>query len=241
MSLLWEFDMGMFDTVHIACPNCDTMNDVQSKGGDCVLAEYHGLDNTPSDVLGGLLLPHRVISCKACLVRYRVRATFETFIPDFQTEFDNWCRDNAYHIPSTTLSYIQQFIDVHSEFPAPAITNTIDSNKNNIIELVWNFGVGKLSVTFDGAPNFIACLDIPAGKFWSAKKTTEPLSDVILSNLIFLDHYHIDDEDLCDKVAYALHTKQPFTLDMNNAPTPQSYLSVIWQECVDANLIFVIN
>ena len=42
--------MGMFDSVIVRCPNCNTEQVVQSKGGDCILAEYT-LENAPLDVL----------------------------------------------------------------------------------------------------------------------------------------------------------------------------------------------
>lgn len=32
--------MGMFDRVHFTCPRCDAALEVQSKQGDCVLADF---------------------------------------------------------------------------------------------------------------------------------------------------------------------------------------------------------
>lgn len=42
--------MGLFDSVMVPCPECGTINEFQSKGGDCRLAEYT-LADAPSDVL----------------------------------------------------------------------------------------------------------------------------------------------------------------------------------------------
>jgi phage FluMu protein Com len=183
---IWGADMGMFDTVHLPCPRCKTVNSIQSKGGDSVLAEYHGLDNTPSDVLGGLLPAYKVISCSECNSKYRVRAAFETFIPDFQTEFAYWCIDNDYNLPSDVISHVRQFITMHRDFPAP----TIERCKCELcfIECTWQFNTGALVITFDSAPNFIAKLTIGADVHWCAKPIKLRLSDEILNNLPFLDN-----------------------------------------------------
>ena len=42
--------MGMFDTVLVPCPRCGERSKFQSKGGDCILAEYQ-LEQCPLDVL----------------------------------------------------------------------------------------------------------------------------------------------------------------------------------------------
>ena len=42
--------MGMFDTVNIPCPKCQTPNEFQSKGGDCLLQTYT-LETAPKNVL----------------------------------------------------------------------------------------------------------------------------------------------------------------------------------------------
>jgi hypothetical protein len=33
--------MGMFDTIHVKCPGCQTTVEVQSKAGKCRLKNYH--------------------------------------------------------------------------------------------------------------------------------------------------------------------------------------------------------
>jgi len=42
--------MGMFDTVMVPCPTCDTRAEFQSKSGDCKLETYL-LEDAPDDVL----------------------------------------------------------------------------------------------------------------------------------------------------------------------------------------------
>ena len=38
--------MGCFDTVKIICPNCRTVNDIQTKAGECGLDEFY-IENAP--------------------------------------------------------------------------------------------------------------------------------------------------------------------------------------------------
>lgn len=42
--------MGMFDSVYVKCPKCETENEFQGKSGDCFCLSYT-LDNCPEDVL----------------------------------------------------------------------------------------------------------------------------------------------------------------------------------------------
>lgn len=42
--------MGMYDSVWVKCPKCDTENEFQSKSGDCSL-DHYTLENCPEDVL----------------------------------------------------------------------------------------------------------------------------------------------------------------------------------------------
>ena len=45
--------MGMYDSVWVKCPKCDTENEFQSKSGDCSL-EHYTLENCPEDVLANV-------------------------------------------------------------------------------------------------------------------------------------------------------------------------------------------
>lgn len=42
--------MGMYDSVWVKCPKCGTVNEFQTKGGDCFLVNYD-LENCPDDVM----------------------------------------------------------------------------------------------------------------------------------------------------------------------------------------------
>jgi hypothetical protein len=57
--------MGMYDTIHIPCPKCQTPVDIQSKGGECLLNNYT-LDTAPVDVLLGLMDRGYIDQCDKC-------------------------------------------------------------------------------------------------------------------------------------------------------------------------------
>lgn len=54
--------MGMFDTVFMNCPMCKERLEVQSKGGECILAEYE-LQDAPPDVIGEIYRSRPLIHC----------------------------------------------------------------------------------------------------------------------------------------------------------------------------------
>jgi hypothetical protein len=56
--------MGTYDTVNVPCPVCNTLEQFQSKGGDCTLREYE-LESCPPDVLSNINRhsPHQCIKC----------------------------------------------------------------------------------------------------------------------------------------------------------------------------------
>jgi len=62
--------MGMFDTVNVPCPNCETVSGFQSKGGDCSLAQYD-LHAAPADVLSDVNR-HAPNSCENCETLFKV-------------------------------------------------------------------------------------------------------------------------------------------------------------------------
>lgn len=45
--------MGMFDRLHVNCPECDCSIEFQSKAGDCILEDFV-LENAPVAILGDL-------------------------------------------------------------------------------------------------------------------------------------------------------------------------------------------
>ena len=62
--------MGCYDTVIVRCPECDTDNDLQSKGGDCLLRTFTLL-NCPLDVLMDVNR-HTPAVCHHCGTCFRV-------------------------------------------------------------------------------------------------------------------------------------------------------------------------
>jgi len=51
IAIIYKFaKMGMFDSVYVKCPKCETENEFQSKSGDCLCSNYT-LENCPEDVL----------------------------------------------------------------------------------------------------------------------------------------------------------------------------------------------
>ena len=62
--------MGMFDSVWVRCPKCETENEFQTKSGNCFLEEYT-LENCPDDVLSDINR-HAPIECYYCGTSFRV-------------------------------------------------------------------------------------------------------------------------------------------------------------------------
>lgn len=63
--------MGMFDTVHIACPHCGFRTSIQSKAGDCELAEYEVYE-APLEILADIIKYDMPILCAECSNIYKV-------------------------------------------------------------------------------------------------------------------------------------------------------------------------
>lgn len=66
--------MGMFDTVKVPCPVCKTLENFQSKSGDCVLGEYD-LDRAPANVLMDVNR-HSPYTCRSCGTKFEVEVKF---------------------------------------------------------------------------------------------------------------------------------------------------------------------
>lgn len=62
--------MGMFDTVLVPCPNCGKLEEVQSKGGECLLFTYE-LNEAPFDVLSDVNR-HAPFNCENCDTNFKV-------------------------------------------------------------------------------------------------------------------------------------------------------------------------
>lgn len=52
----------MFDSVYVRCPSCDSLQEIQSKSGECCLERY-SLDDAPMGVMSGILGEN---SCENC-------------------------------------------------------------------------------------------------------------------------------------------------------------------------------
>jgi len=76
--------MGMFDTVNVPCPTCQTVAGFQSKSGDCLLMEYT-LEEAPSDVLTDVNR-HGPVTCEKCGTRYGVKLTVTTVVVVWTSE-----------------------------------------------------------------------------------------------------------------------------------------------------------
>ena len=62
--------MGMFDSVYVECPQCETENEFQTKSGDCLLNKY-SLNDCPDDVFADVNR-HSPCTCEECGTAYSV-------------------------------------------------------------------------------------------------------------------------------------------------------------------------
>ena len=56
--------MGLYDTVRLQCPKCNTKNSFQSKGGECLMFSYDASD-APFNVLMNIDR-HGATQCRHC-------------------------------------------------------------------------------------------------------------------------------------------------------------------------------
>lgn len=68
--------MGMFDSVWVECPSCETENEIQTKAGKCVLAEYRVKD-APPWILAAI--SHKDVKCSACGKVYSLKVERPNF------------------------------------------------------------------------------------------------------------------------------------------------------------------
>lgn len=68
----------MFDSVMLACPECGTRNEFQSKGGECLLDTYDET-NAPADVLTDVNR-HSPVKCSKCGTPYEAEVTFHPVV-----------------------------------------------------------------------------------------------------------------------------------------------------------------
>lgn len=59
--------MGLFDTVHVSCPNCKGSIDIQTKSGECSLSDYT-VDDMPMSVAEGILGLDTCHHCELCFI-----------------------------------------------------------------------------------------------------------------------------------------------------------------------------
>ena len=67
--------MGMFDSVYVPCPKCNTEAEFQSKGGDCCLENYT-LKDVPNNVLSDINR-HSPKVCSECGESFYVKVKQE--------------------------------------------------------------------------------------------------------------------------------------------------------------------
>lgn len=58
--------MGMFDRIYLTCPNCGARVECQSKSGPCQLNEYQSLEETPANIVAGILGGDGWTECAGC-------------------------------------------------------------------------------------------------------------------------------------------------------------------------------
>lgn len=70
--------MGMFDTVHVQCPNCRKNLEFQSKAGRCSLTDY-SLQTAPVEILGDIAGDQETCDCgEVCKIVVSMHAWVET-------------------------------------------------------------------------------------------------------------------------------------------------------------------
>jgi hypothetical protein len=65
--------MGCFDTVHVRCPHCDTLVEIQSKAGKCHLLTY-SQDSVPMSIADDLIedSERRPEYCTSCSQPFKI-------------------------------------------------------------------------------------------------------------------------------------------------------------------------
>ena len=57
--------MGMHDNIHIDCPHCGQLVEIQSKAGDCTLEDY-SLNSVPVEIANDLMKYKKEFTCEDC-------------------------------------------------------------------------------------------------------------------------------------------------------------------------------
>lgn len=209
--------MGMFDTTSINCPTCGNANTIQSKGGDCVLAEYSSMDETPHDVLGGLLTVDDLILCSSCGDKYRLQAEFSVVSACIVSEFVMWveAKDSWLKLDKQAINDVYHFIDNHLLFPVPDFAK----NKNGDIVLTWKSEHShvQLEATFSGDGVYHATLSTYNQTVASGSKLIDQaLPDDILVRLPFATQLSIHDQYIENKLGESLARNLIVVLNLHN-------------------------
>lgn len=209
--------MGMFDTTKINCPTCGHANEIQSKGGDCVLAEYPSLEETPHDVLGGLLTVDDLITCAECGEKYRLQAEFSAVSANIAAEFIMWveAKDDWLKLDKQAVNDVYQFITNHSLFPVPSFAK----NKAEAIVLTWknpNSNI-TLEAIFSGYGVYEAELTLYNEVIARGDKAADqPLPDDIFVRLPFVTHLSIHDQYIENRLGESLASGSIVTLNLHS-------------------------
>lgn len=84
--------MGMFDSVYVNCPECNTQNEIQSKAGDCDLKRYH-FTSVPAVIAEDI--SGEVVKCYACNTRFSIEhpnpnCRVNMIVKTVKTNEDHW-------------------------------------------------------------------------------------------------------------------------------------------------------
>lgn len=77
--------MGMFDTLHAACPECGSFNSEQTKGGDCILKDIYACSS--NSIQDAALFDGEEFTCEECGTKY------ETLVEGRPTVVIKKCED----------------------------------------------------------------------------------------------------------------------------------------------------
>jgi hypothetical protein len=243
-----HFDMGMFDTTTLHCPKCGTGNQIQSKGGDCVLAEYERFEQTPIDVLAGLLEANKVITCTHCDTPYRVKAQFNVTATNIVSELITWIEETdsrlANKLAPTVIDDAYTFVQTYSLFSIPLMAS-IDGN----ITLIWKLADSdKLSVTFTGNQQYNVQLVVNNELLDDTLNIDQTLPSYVMIQLPWINHFSIRDNDVVSHIGTAFANNRIASVNFHHTHVvlkdladKLSEIYSVWDEKYISSHLYFIN
>lgn len=240
--------MGMFDTTTLHCPKCGTGHEIQSKGGDCVLAVYERFEQTPVDVLSGLLSARKVINCTHCKTPYRIKAEFRVAATNIVSELITWIEEmdsrQAERFTPTVIEDAYNFVQAYSLFPIPLMMPT-DGN----IVFKWVLTDGDtLSVTFTGDHTYSTRLTINKEPLDDILNIDQTLPANIILQLPWINHFSIRDNDVESHIGTAFANNRIAAIDFHHTHVVLKELAdklseiyAIWDEKYISSHLYFIN